>query len=159
MANVLSDDEILRRVRTVLIDALGVDDADILPESRIVTDLEAQWPDLLDIGFRLNRAFSLVIPTDHLFPKVKAEMVDAEGRLTNAGIDMLYANAPQGRGLLHLRLEPGTRMADLQTVAMICRYVKGCLMKGGEAAGTDDSEAELLESLADEGTSAWSSPK
>ena len=62
-------DEIFAKVRSTLVDALGVDEEDVTPESSLRNDLGAESIDLLDIVFRLERNFGIKIPRGELFPE------------------------------------------------------------------------------------------
>ena len=63
-----SRDEIYEKVKTALIDALGVDDDEVSPTATMVGDLGAESIDFLDIVFRLEKAFGIKIPRGELFP-------------------------------------------------------------------------------------------
>jgi acyl carrier protein len=83
----MSRDEIYEKVKEVLVDALGVDDADVKPEAKLRDDLGAESIDFLDIVFRLEKAFGIKIPRGEMFPEdiftnvayVKDNKVTAEG--------------------------------------------------------------------------------
>ena len=60
-------DQILARVTTVLVQALGVDEDDVTPAATLLGDLGAESIDLLDIVFRLEREFAIAIPRGELF--------------------------------------------------------------------------------------------
>ena len=83
----MTRDEIYKKVTDVLVDALGVDDAEVTPESTLREDLGAESIDFLDIVFRLEKAFSIKIPRGEMFPEdiftnqafVKDSKVTAEG--------------------------------------------------------------------------------
>ena len=83
----MTRDEIYKKVTDVLVDALGVDDAEVKPESTLREDLGAESIDFLDIVFRLEKAFSIKIPRGEMFPEdiftnqafVKDSKVTAEG--------------------------------------------------------------------------------
>ena len=62
-------DEIYEKIKTALVEALGVDDDEIKPEATLVGDLGAESIDFLDIVFRLEKAFSIKIPRGELFPE------------------------------------------------------------------------------------------
>ena len=51
----MTNDEIFKTVRTLLVDALSVDDDEINPQARLQADLGAESIDMLDIVFRLER--------------------------------------------------------------------------------------------------------
>lgn len=62
-----TSDPILARVKTVLVQALGVDEQDVTPTASLFGDLGAESIDLLDIVFRLERQFGITIPRGELF--------------------------------------------------------------------------------------------
>jgi acyl carrier protein len=64
-----SRDEIFEKVRTALVDALGVDDDEVTSSATMVGDLGAESIDFLDIVFRLEKAFGIKIPRGELFPE------------------------------------------------------------------------------------------
>ena len=57
-----SREQILEKVREVLVDALGVDEDEVTPEATLMGDLGAESIDFLDIGFLLEKAFDIKIP-------------------------------------------------------------------------------------------------
>ena len=57
-----SQEEIFEKVRTALVDALGVDEDEVTPTATMVGDLGAESIDFLDIVFRLEKAFDIKIP-------------------------------------------------------------------------------------------------
>ena len=80
-----SRDEILEKVRETLVDALGLDDDEVTPTSRLKADLGAESIDFLDIVFRLEKNFNTKIPRNELFPEslfsADAGFDEAAGRL------------------------------------------------------------------------------
>ena len=55
-----SKQEVYEKIRSALVDALGVDDDEVAPEATLVGDLGAESIDFLDIVFRLEKAFGIV---------------------------------------------------------------------------------------------------
>jgi acyl carrier protein len=53
----VTDEEIKHRVADVLVEALGVDEDEIVPEARLGPDLGAESIDYLGISFQLEKAF------------------------------------------------------------------------------------------------------
>ncbi|KPJ70812.1 MAG: acyl carrier protein [Planctomycetes bacterium DG_20] len=92
----LSRDEIMEKVREALVDALGVDEDEVLPEARIGGDLGAESIDYLDIVFRLEKAFNIKIPRGDLFPDniLTSDEFVQDGKLTAKGLDELKARMP-----------------------------------------------------------------
>ena len=61
-----TDDAIRDEVRRILAEALSVEADSIKPESRIMDDLNAESIDLLDIRFRVEKAFTFRITAEDL---------------------------------------------------------------------------------------------
>jgi acyl carrier protein len=126
MAN---SEEVFEKVRAALVDALGVDDDEVTPEATMVGDLGAESIDFLDIVFKLEKAFSINIPREELFPDdilTNANFVK-DGKVTAEGIAELkkrlsWANLS--------KFEQNPRVQDfgnLLTVNDLCRYVESKL--------------------------------
>src|SRR5882762_3882997 len=92
----LSRDEIYKKVQSVLVDALGVDEEEVTPTAVIKDDLGAESIDFLDIVFRLERAFSIKIPRGEMIPE--NVMTDPNfvqnGKVTPAGMTELKKRMP-----------------------------------------------------------------
>lgn len=126
MAN---SEEVFEKVRSALVDALGVDDDEVTPEATMVGDLGAESIDFLDIVFKLEKAFGINIPREELFPDdilTNANFVK-DGKVTAEGIAELkkrlsWANLS--------KFEQNPRVQDfgnLLTVNDLCRYVESKL--------------------------------
>jgi len=93
----MSEEEVLKKVQSVLVDALGVDEDEVTPTSTLVGDLGAESIDFLDIVFRLEKAFGIKVNQGELFPELlqgqDAKYV-VEGKLTDAGMAELRARIP-----------------------------------------------------------------
>ncbi len=120
-------DEIYEKIKTALVDALGVDDDEIVPEATLVGDLGAESIDFLDIVFRLEKAFSIKIPRGELFPEdvlTDAKYVQ-DGRVTEAGLAELRKRMPFAN-LDDFTKNPVVQdFGNLLTVADMCRFVEG----------------------------------
>lgn len=66
MTNLPTDEELFTTLSTILVEALLVESAKITMESRIFDDLGAESIDILDIRFRIEKAFGLKIDQDEL---------------------------------------------------------------------------------------------
>ncbi|HEY2157772.1 MAG TPA: acyl carrier protein, partial [Isosphaeraceae bacterium] len=91
-----TNDEIYQKVQATLVDALGVDDDDVKPDSTLQGDLGAESIDFLDIVFRLERNFGIKIQRGELFPEnlvSDPEMISG-GKLTAKGIEELKLRMP-----------------------------------------------------------------
>jgi acyl carrier protein len=120
-----SKEEVFDKVREALVDALGVDDEDVVPGATMVGDLGAESIDFLDIVFKLEKGFGIQIPRDELFP---------DDILTNAVYVQNGKVTPEGL----VKLKDRMKFADLSkfeknplvqdfgnllTVQDLCNYV------------------------------------
>ncbi len=130
---VKSRDEIFKQVRQVMVDALGVDEEDVTPQSTLIADLGAESIDFLDIVFRLEKAFGIKIPREELFPAESLmnnpEFID-NGKFTKKGLAELRAKTSH-TDLARFEKSPDiNKLGDLFTVAAIVNYVENKLNAG-----------------------------
>ncbi len=64
-----SREEIFGKVRQALVDALSVDPEDVSESATLTGDLQAESIDILDIVFRLEKAFNIKISQEELTPR------------------------------------------------------------------------------------------
>jgi acyl carrier protein len=124
-----SHDEIMEKVREALVDALGVDEDEVIPTARISADLGAESIDFLDIVFRLEKAFNIKIPRGDLFPDniLTSEEFVQNKKLTEKGLAELKVRMPFA-DLSKFQQNPNVDdIADLFTVNMIVGYVESKL--------------------------------
>ncbi len=122
-------DEIFDKVKAVLVDALAVDEEQVTPRATLVGDLGAESIDLLDIAFRLEKAFNIKIPRDELVPMdiLSNEQYVRDGRVTPEGIAELRRRMPYAN-LDEFAANPVVQdFVNLLTVGDMCRYVEGKL--------------------------------
>ncbi|MEN9555268.1 MAG: Acyl carrier protein [Planctomycetota bacterium] len=126
----LSADEVLDKVRETLVDALGVDDDEVTSTATLIGDLGAESIDFLDIVFRLEKCFDIKIPRGELFPENLATADSGfvkDGKVTPEGIEQLRARMPHA-DIDSFAADPAvSRLSDLFTVGMICRFVQARL--------------------------------
>jgi len=125
----VSRDEIMDKVRQALVDALGVDEDEVIPTARIGADLGAESIDYLDIVFRLEKAFNIKIPRGDLFPDniLTSEEFVQNKKLTPKGLAELKTRMPFA-DLSKFEQNPNVDdIADLFTVNMIVGYVEAKL--------------------------------
>src|SRR4030042_2222036 len=94
---VLSREQIFQQVQEVLVDALGVDNEEVTPQATLMGDLGAESIDFIDIVFRLEKAFSIKIPREELFPienMMSSPEYVSDGRLTEKGLDEMKRKMP-----------------------------------------------------------------
>jgi acyl carrier protein len=123
-------EQIFEQVKTVMVDALGVDEAEVKQEATLMGDLGAESIDFLDIVFRLEKSFGIKMPREELFP-AEALMGNPEfisnGKLTPKGIAELRVKMPH-TDITEFAKDPDmSKFADLFTVGMIVNFVESKL--------------------------------
>jgi len=123
------DEEVFSKVQSALVDALGVDDDEVTPQATMVGDLGAESIDFLDIVFKLEKAFSIKIPREELFPEdilTNASYIK-DGKVAEAGLAELKKRMPWA-DLTKFEGNPRVQdFGDLLTVGDLCRYVQSKL--------------------------------
>src|SRR3954466_7155049 len=90
-----TNDEVFEKVRSTLVDALGVDEDDVTPDATLFEDLGAESIDLLDIVFRLERTPGIKIPRGGVCPESVSDPVLAvNGKLTPEGLTEMKQRTP-----------------------------------------------------------------
>jgi acyl carrier protein len=121
--------EILKSVKTIISQALKVEESRIVPASSLIKDLGAESIDFLDIVFRLEKAFKIKIPKGELFPEkilTDARFVKS-GQVTPAGIDELKKKMSNVNWDEFARSPQVSNLGNLFTVGMIVDYLAGKL--------------------------------
>ena len=125
----MTREEIYDKVKAVLVDALGVDEEEVKPDSVIRDDLGAESIDFLDIMFRLEKAFNIKIPRGELMPEnlVSDPTLVQNGKVTEKGIKLLREKMPfsDPKDLDTFAADPELeKMSKLFTVTMIVNFVE-----------------------------------
>jgi acyl carrier protein len=96
MPSTTSKQEIFSKVQEALVDALGVEEEEVIPAATLQGDLGAESIDFLDIVFRLEKAFDIKIERGELFPEDILTSTDfvADGKVNTAGIAKLKERMP-----------------------------------------------------------------
>ena len=120
-----TNEEVFDKVREALVDALGVDDDEVVPSATMVGDLGAESIDFLDIVFKLEKSFDIQIPRDELFPDdilTNAEYIQ-DGKVSPEGLVKLKARMPFA-DLTKFEQNPLVQdFGNLLTVQDLCNYV------------------------------------
>lgn len=121
-----SKEEVFEKVRTALVDALGVDDDEVRPESTIIGDLGAESIDFLDIVFRLEKSFGIEIPRSELTPEdvLTNPNYVKEGRVTPEGIAEIKRRMPFADLSAFEKNPLVQNFGNLLTVSDLCRFVE-----------------------------------
>src|SRR5215469_7216633 len=121
-----SKEEIFEKIKTCLVEALGVDDDEVTPDATLVGDLGAESIDFLDIVFRLEKAFNIKVPRGELFPEdilTNSEYV-RDGKVTPEGIAQLRQRMPFA-DLGAFETNPNVKdFGNMLTVQDMVRYVE-----------------------------------
>ncbi|HJT35059.1 MAG TPA: acyl carrier protein [Pirellulales bacterium] len=121
-----SKQEIFEKIRTCLVEALGVDEDEVTPEATLVGDLGAESIDFLDIVFRLEKSFNIKVPRGELFPEdilTNSEYV-RDGKVTPDGLKQLRERMPFA-DLDAFSANPNVKdFGNLLTVQDMVRYVE-----------------------------------
>src|SRR5215470_12497813 len=88
--------DVFDKIKTALVEALGVDEDEVTPQATLKGDLGAESIDFLDIVFRLEKAFDIKIERGELFPEDILTSTDyvADGKVNAAGISKLKERMP-----------------------------------------------------------------
>jgi acyl carrier protein len=119
-------DEIFKKVQGVLVDALGVDEEEVLPGAVLFDDLGAESLDLLDVVFRLEKTFGIKVPRGGIQQDImaaegiKEEDVVVDGALTALGAEKLSERMPE---IAKGRIIAGFRIDDIPTLFTVQTFV------------------------------------
>jgi len=124
---VTTRDEIYSKVRTVLVDALGVDEEEVQPGAVLVDDLGAESIDFLDISFRLEKAFGIKIGKGEMWPENLANdpTFAQNGRVTPTGMAELKKRLPHSDFSEFEKDPEVVKMTKLFTVDAIVGFIEG----------------------------------
>jgi acyl carrier protein len=122
----IAREEIFTKVQEVLVDALGVDEDEVTETSTLMGDLGAESIDFLDVVFRLEKAFSIKIAREELFPAESLmgtpDFVQA-GKLTAKGLAELKSKMPHA-DISGFEKDPDiNKLGDLFTVRSIIDFL------------------------------------
>jgi acyl carrier protein len=122
----MTRDGILQRVQEVLVDALGVYNDEVTTDATLMGDLGAESIDLLDIIFRLEKAFGIKFNRMELLPAEKLKnnpKFVSNGKLTAAGLMELKSEMPNIQ-IAKFEEDPNiNKLSDLLTIETIVNYV------------------------------------
>ena len=129
-------DGVFEGVRDCLVEALGVAQESVLPESRIIVELGADSLDLLDITFRLERRFKIKISPRDIEKRARVTLGDVpletDGIYTPEALVELRKALPE---IPQEELMEGLSIADLPRrfrVATMMNMVRMCQERNGE---------------------------
>jgi len=119
-------EEVFEKIKEALVDALGVDDDEVTPEARLITDLGAESIDFLDIVFRMEKAFNIKVPRGDLSPEdilTNPQYVN-NGKVTAEGLEQLKKRMPFA-DLTEFSANPVVKdFPNQMRVKDLCKYVE-----------------------------------
>jgi len=119
-------EEIFEEVRQALMDALSVEEDEVTEEATLTGDLQAESIDILDIVFRLEKAFSIKISQEELTPRdvlSNPEYVN-DRRLNEAGLVALKERIKHADWSTFEQDPDIDKILDVFTVATIVNFVE-----------------------------------
>jgi acyl carrier protein len=125
-------DDVVARVGRRVAEVLALSPADVKPESRLMTDLDADSLDLVELMFLLEQEFGIRLTREDLSLSSQLGLPEEELRtgevLTPRALGLLRARFPGAADVLH---EGVTRreLAALLTVEEIARSVRARLAR------------------------------
>jgi acyl carrier protein len=127
----MTQTQIFEKVREVLVDALAVDDHEVTMNAVLTKDLGAESIDFLDIGFKLQDAFGIKIPSGELFPEGVAQdpKYVKDGKVTSGGVFALKARMPHVDFSAFEQDPQLAKVGELFTVQTLVKFVEGKLRK------------------------------
>ncbi len=126
----MSQEEIFEKVQEVLVDALGVDDDEVVANAKLGADLGAESIDYLDISFRLEKIFEITIEQGEMLPDevLSDAQYVVDGKVNDAGIAELTKRMPHAD---LTSFEAGDRsveqFSDVFTVDAVVKFVSSKL--------------------------------
>lgn len=122
----MTHDEVFAKVRTVLVDALAVDEDEITPQATLLGDLGAESIDILDISFKLEKAFGFKIAQGEFFPEGVSQESDfvKDGKVTPKGLDALKQRLPHVDFSAFEKDPAIGKIAELFTVDTVVKFVE-----------------------------------
>ena len=118
--------QVFEKVKDCIAKALELGSEEVQISSKLIADLGAESIDFLDIVFRLEKAFSIKIPRDDLFPEkvlTEAQYVK-DGRVTEEGLKLLKSKLVKVDFSWFEKDPLVAKLPDLFTVQMIVDYVE-----------------------------------
>ncbi len=113
-----ADPAIFAKVQACFADALGLDADEVEFDKKVLADLGAESLDLLDIAFRLERAFDIRIPRGGMEQNsrqglAEGEQYEVNGVLTAIALDKLAAMMPE---VPRAEFREGLKVSEIATL-------------------------------------------
>jgi acyl carrier protein len=124
----VTKDEILKEIKCVMVDAMGVDEDEVVSGALLKADLGVESIDYLDIIFRLEKVFGIKIPRNELAPGEEVfsnpEFADkSKGKFTKEGLAELKRRMPFANFSKFEKNPRWDRLDDIYNVQLLVDYV------------------------------------
>lgn len=119
-------EEVFEKVKQALVDALSVEDDEVAEGATLTGDLQAESIDILDIVFRLEKAFDIKISQEELTPRDVLENPDyvENGKLNAAGLAALKEHIKSADWSKFEQDPDVSKILDVFTVGTIVSFVE-----------------------------------
>lgn len=136
----MKESEVFAKVRECFVEALGVEPEEIRLQAKVIDDLGAESLDLLDIVYRLERAFDIKIPRGNVENQARQSVegeYEVDGVLTELAISRLRAVMPE---VADAEFRPGLTVKDVPRLFVVETFhnlVKKLLAEKGVVVAVD----------------------
>jgi acyl carrier protein len=132
----MTETEIVERLKPLLVEVLGAAPDKIRLESALVADLGAESIDLLDLTFRIEETFNVRIESNEIereaSKRLPGGVYEKDGRLTDAALVEIRRSLPE---LDPSKLVSGLRKVDLPSLLTVQFFVGLVARKLAEKEG------------------------
>jgi acyl carrier protein len=124
----VTEEKVLEEVKKAIVETLGIDPADVEPESSLIRDLGAESLDFLDINYRLEQAFGIKMARRTMLEHIEElfgedSAIDEEGRITDKAIQLLQLRFADAG----MELTPGMDMDEVPAVITVRSIAHGVM--------------------------------
>ena len=120
----MNEEQIFLKVQEAFCEALGLDEDEILPESKVFDDLGAESLDLLEIVYLLEHEFGIKIPRDGIKEESKTDLdpadYEVDGVLTELALEKLRELMPE---VPSEEIKPGLLAAEIPKLFRVQTFV------------------------------------
>ncbi len=129
----LPREEVFAKVRQALVDALSVEEDEVTEDATLTGDLQAESIDILDIVFRLEKAFGIKISQEELTPRDVLSNPDYVNnrKLNAAGLAALKERVKHADWSKFEQDPDIDKILDVFTVGTIVNFVEAKLAATG----------------------------
>lgn len=124
----ISEERVIEVLKKCIAESLRIDPSTIAPENSLVEELGAESLDLLDINYRLERAFGIKVARYFVLEHVEemfgeGSALDQNGRLTERGLELLKIRL----GNYGKDLEPGMDLSQVNALITVRSLARGVM--------------------------------